>query len=110
MAQILADELGVPLEWITVFHGTTSFVAEGYGTYHSRAVVVGGSAVNATTAETTTVREKRCPSVATVMTPPCGPICRRFAAIREQRAGGRGAVTVGQRLERHGPSLPRGVT
>ena len=47
MAQILADELGVPMEWITVHHGTTSFVAEGYGTYHSRAVVVGGSAVKA---------------------------------------------------------------
>jgi carbon-monoxide dehydrogenase large subunit len=47
MAQILADELAIPLEWITVFHGTTSFVEEGYGTYHSRAVVVGGSAVKA---------------------------------------------------------------
>ena len=47
MGQILADELGIPLDWITVFHGTTSFVEEGYGTYHSRAVVVGGSAVKA---------------------------------------------------------------
>jgi carbon-monoxide dehydrogenase large subunit len=47
MAQILADELAVPFDWITVFHGSTSFVAEGYGTYHSRAVVVGGSAVAA---------------------------------------------------------------
>ena len=45
LAQILADELSIPLEWITVFHGSTSFVAEGWGTYHSRAVVVGGSAV-----------------------------------------------------------------
>jgi carbon-monoxide dehydrogenase large subunit len=47
MAQIVADELAIPLEWITVFHGTTSFVDEGYGTYHSRAVVVGGSAAKA---------------------------------------------------------------
>ncbi|HEY3098783.1 MAG TPA: molybdopterin cofactor-binding domain-containing protein, partial [Methylomirabilota bacterium] len=45
MAQILADELGVPFEWISVFHGSTNLVAEGWGTYHSRAVVVGGSAV-----------------------------------------------------------------
>jgi carbon-monoxide dehydrogenase large subunit len=45
MAQILADVLEIPFEWIRVFHGTTSFVDEGYGTYHSRAVVVGGSAV-----------------------------------------------------------------
>jgi len=47
MAQILADALGVPFDWITVFHGSTSHVAEGWGTYHSRAVVVGGSAVAA---------------------------------------------------------------
>jgi carbon-monoxide dehydrogenase large subunit len=45
MAQIAADALGIPFEWIRVRHGTTSFVDEGAGTYHSRAVVVGGSAV-----------------------------------------------------------------
>ena len=31
MAQILADELGIPFEWVRVFHGTTSFVDEGVG-------------------------------------------------------------------------------
>ena len=45
MAQILADDLAIPADWITVFHGSTSFVDEGYGTYHSRAIVVGGSAI-----------------------------------------------------------------
>ena len=45
MAQIAADALGIAFEWIRVRHGTTSFVDEGAGTYHSRAVVVGGSAV-----------------------------------------------------------------
>jgi aerobic carbon-monoxide dehydrogenase large subunit len=45
MAQILADEVGIPMDRIRVFHGTTSFVDEGYGTYHSRTVVVGGSAI-----------------------------------------------------------------
>jgi carbon-monoxide dehydrogenase large subunit len=50
MAQILADALGIPAEWITVRHGTTSFVDEGHGTYHSRAVVVGGSAIAAAAA------------------------------------------------------------
>ena len=45
LAQILADALGIPFDWIRVFHGTTSFVDEGHGTYHSRAVAVGGSAV-----------------------------------------------------------------
>lgn len=50
MAQILADDLGIPFDRIRVLHGTTSFVDEGYGTYHSRAVVVGGSAVKAAAA------------------------------------------------------------
>jgi carbon-monoxide dehydrogenase large subunit len=45
MAQILARELGVPVEGIKVFHGSTSFVPNGFGTYHSRAIVMGGSAI-----------------------------------------------------------------
>lgn len=45
MAQILADELGVPPECIRVFHGSTSFVEKGWGTYHSRSIVMGGSAI-----------------------------------------------------------------
>jgi carbon-monoxide dehydrogenase large subunit len=51
MAQIVAEELGLPLEVVTVFHGTTSFVEDGFGTYHSRAVVVGGSAAKAAAAK-----------------------------------------------------------
>jgi carbon-monoxide dehydrogenase large subunit len=45
MAQILADELGVPVAGIKVFHGSTGIVPNGYGTYHSRAIVMGGSAI-----------------------------------------------------------------
>ncbi|HZS66984.1 MAG TPA: molybdopterin cofactor-binding domain-containing protein, partial [Burkholderiales bacterium] len=45
MAQILADELGVPMDGIRVFHGSTGIVPNGYGTYHSRAIVMGGSAI-----------------------------------------------------------------
>ena len=45
MAQILADELGVPVHGIKVFHGSTGIVPNGYGTYHSRAIVMGGSAI-----------------------------------------------------------------
>ncbi len=45
-AQIAADALEVPLERIRgVFHGTTSFVSDGYGAYHSRSIVMGGSAI-----------------------------------------------------------------
>lgn len=45
LAQILADTLGVSLAAITVHHGSTGLVPQGFGTFHSRAVVVGGSAV-----------------------------------------------------------------
>lgn len=44
-AQIAADELGSSPAAFRVFHGSTAYVDEGWGTFHSRAVVVGGSAV-----------------------------------------------------------------
>ncbi|VCU68907.1 6-hydroxypseudooxynicotine dehydrogenase complex subunit gamma [Pigmentiphaga humi] len=44
-AQILADELGVPMDAIDVFHGSTTYVKKGWGTYHSRSAVMGGSAI-----------------------------------------------------------------
>ena len=45
-AQIAADALELPMERISgVFHGSTSHVAEGFGSFHSRAVVMGGSAI-----------------------------------------------------------------
>jgi carbon-monoxide dehydrogenase large subunit len=45
-AQIAADALEVPIERIRhVHHGSTDAVSDGYGAYHSRSVVMGGSAV-----------------------------------------------------------------
>jgi aerobic carbon-monoxide dehydrogenase large subunit len=45
-AQIAADALEVPMDRIKgVFHGSTSYVSDGYGAYHSRSVVMGGSAM-----------------------------------------------------------------
>ena len=45
-AQIAADALEVPIERIChVHHGSTAFVSDGYGAYHSRSTVMGGSAV-----------------------------------------------------------------
>src|SRR6202011_65503 len=44
--QIAAAALEVPMERIRgVFHGSTSYVSDGYGAYHSRSVVMGGSAI-----------------------------------------------------------------
>ena len=44
-AQILGDELGVPVEDIDVVHGDTSNTPMGWGTYGSRTTVVGGAAL-----------------------------------------------------------------
>jgi carbon-monoxide dehydrogenase large subunit len=45
MAQIAADALGIPMRRITVMHGSTSYLREGFGSYGSRATVMGGSAI-----------------------------------------------------------------
>jgi carbon-monoxide dehydrogenase large subunit len=45
-AQIAADALEIPMDRIAgVFHGSTAHVSDGYGAYHSRSVVMGGSAL-----------------------------------------------------------------
>lgn len=45
LSQIAADELDMPFERIRLFHGSTTYVSEGFGSYHSRSTVVGGSAI-----------------------------------------------------------------
>ncbi len=44
-AQIVADELGVPIDDVVVLHGDTSTVQYGIGTFGSRATAIGGTAV-----------------------------------------------------------------
>lgn len=45
MAQIAGDALEVPFERITVLHGSTGHVTNGFGSYHSRSTVMGGNAI-----------------------------------------------------------------
>lgn len=44
-SQIVADQLGVPLEDVTVLHSDTAVVAAGIGTFGSRSIAVGGPAL-----------------------------------------------------------------
>ncbi len=45
-AQIAADALEIPVDRIRhVYHGSTGYVSDGYGAYHSRSTVMGGSAL-----------------------------------------------------------------
>jgi carbon-monoxide dehydrogenase large subunit len=49
-AQIAADALELPFGRLRILHGSTSYLREGFGSYHSRAVVMGGSAMLAAAA------------------------------------------------------------
>ncbi|MBO4119452.1 xanthine dehydrogenase family protein molybdopterin-binding subunit [Cupriavidus gilardii] len=44
-AQVVADRLGIPLDAVEVVHGDTGRVPFGMGTYGSRSLAVGGSAI-----------------------------------------------------------------
>jgi aerobic carbon-monoxide dehydrogenase large subunit len=45
LAQVAADTLELPFERVRVLHGSTTYLREGFGTFASRSMVVGGSAV-----------------------------------------------------------------
>jgi carbon-monoxide dehydrogenase large subunit len=45
LAQVAAAVLKLPFERIRILHGSTTYVREGFGTFASRSMVVGGSAV-----------------------------------------------------------------
>lgn len=49
-AQICADELRIPMERIAIFHGSTTLLLEGFGSFHSRSIVMGGNAIVAAAA------------------------------------------------------------
>jgi carbon-monoxide dehydrogenase large subunit len=44
-AQVVADRLGIPLENVDIVHGDTSKILFGMGTYGSRSIAVGGTAI-----------------------------------------------------------------
>jgi carbon-monoxide dehydrogenase large subunit len=48
-AQMIADQLGIPMDDITVLHGDTAVVKQGIGTFGSRSQAVGGAALHMAT-------------------------------------------------------------
>ena len=46
MAQICADSLSVPIEDVSIFHGSTDYLPASIGTFGSRASVMAGSAIH----------------------------------------------------------------
>lgn len=50
MSQVAADALEVSIDRVTVYHGSTTYLKEGYGSYGSRSTVMGGGAIVRTAA------------------------------------------------------------
>jgi carbon-monoxide dehydrogenase large subunit len=44
-AQIAADALELPFDQVRIFHGSTTYLHEGFGSFGSRSTVMGGSAI-----------------------------------------------------------------
>jgi carbon-monoxide dehydrogenase large subunit len=63
-AQVAADALGVPLEWVTVIGGDTAAVPFGVGTFASRSAVTAGSSIADAARE---VRRKLVQAAATLL-------------------------------------------
>ncbi|GAB3501155.1 xanthine dehydrogenase family protein molybdopterin-binding subunit [Amycolatopsis cihanbeyliensis] len=56
-AMLVEDKLGIPMDRVTVVHGDTDLIPRGVGTYSSRSLQLGGSAVHEAA---TTVRAQAC--------------------------------------------------
>ncbi len=86
-AQIAADAMDMPMDRINrVFHGSTAYVSDGYGSYHSRSIVMGGSAILDAAAKLKTVM---CAEAARRLN--CGPA---EVVLAEERASAPGGKSV----------------
>ena len=90
MTQVAADALGVPPEAITVRHGTTSLLADGSGSYHSRSTVMAGNAV----ADAAAAFRERCVALAALRWN-AEPESLAWRGGRVERSGGEAAETIG---------------
>lgn len=44
-SQICADAMEVPIESVSIHHGSTTLLDEGFGSFHSRSIIMGGNAL-----------------------------------------------------------------
>ncbi|MGI6856676.1 xanthine dehydrogenase family protein molybdopterin-binding subunit [Mesorhizobium sp. 1B3] len=45
LSQICADALEVSIERVGIYHGSTTLLDEGFGSFHSRSIIMGGNAI-----------------------------------------------------------------
>ncbi|MBI3635592.1 MAG: xanthine dehydrogenase family protein molybdopterin-binding subunit [Candidatus Rokubacteria bacterium] len=80
-AQVAADALGIPLEWVTVVGGDTAAIPFGVGTFASRSAVNAGSSIHVAAGQ---VREKLVAAAAALLeaAPSDVEIADGFASVR----------------------------
>ncbi len=104
MAQICADGLGVPLEYITVYRGNTDFMPFGGGTSASRVTTLGGNAVYGAAQQ---VREKILRISARYLDVAPGQLeFSRGHVYRTGRQTDKPVLTLGEVLGLAGPASP----
>jgi carbon-monoxide dehydrogenase large subunit len=85
-AQIVADMYNIPLEDVTVIHGDTSIVQYGIGTFGSRGLAVGGTAVHFAAEK---LKEKMNQIAAHMLGADASSVVFREGKFRKQRVPGR---------------------
>src|SRR5262249_56121074 len=91
-AQIAADALGIPLDWVTVVGGDTAAIPFGVGTFASRSAVNAGSSIHVAAGR---VREKIAEAAAALLEAAPADI-----DITDGTVSGRGAPATGISLGR----------
>jgi carbon-monoxide dehydrogenase large subunit len=105
-AQLIADDLGVPIDDIEVVHGDTEMIPFGWGTYGSRSTAAGGSALVIAARK---VREKAAKIAAHMLEAPVEDIVFDQGRFHVRGAPDR-AKTIQEVAAYTAWSLPEGVT
>ena len=107
MAQICADGLGVPLEYVSVYHGTTDYMPYGGGTHASRCTVMAGSA---TYGAAQRLRERILSIAGAYLDVPADELQFGGAVVsRRGSASGEVLLDLGQVLDLAGPVSPHNL-
>ena len=105
MAQIVADQLGVPIDEVVVLHGDTAMTQTGVGTFGSRSAAVGGGAMVMAVDQ---VREKTVRVAAHLLEASADDVERSDGAWAVKGAAER-SVTLGQiAAAAYGGNVPEG--
>jgi len=98
LTQIAADELELPMEQLRLFHGSTTYVTEGFGSYHSRSTVMGGNAIMMAATE---LKQKILGAAAEVLQCRVDQVSYRDGIVTAEHGGSMSLAALGDRRLSH---------